>query len=108
MKTCPDCAEAVLPAARVCRFCGYRFDNPTRPAPELAPARPPAPVARPQAGGSALKILAFALVVAVSVFAISAFVSREDPCSHTSSDRGRGRVSLADRTCQVTYWWDRM
>jgi hypothetical protein len=25
-KTCPDCAETVLTAARVCKHCGYRFD----------------------------------------------------------------------------------
>jgi len=24
-KTCPDCAETVLAAARVCKHCGYRF-----------------------------------------------------------------------------------
>ena len=27
-KVCPDCAETVLAAARKCRFCGYRFDQP--------------------------------------------------------------------------------
>ncbi|MGD0714680.1 MAG: zinc ribbon domain-containing protein [Gaiellaceae bacterium] len=27
-KTCPDCAETVKAAARVCRFCGHRFDEP--------------------------------------------------------------------------------
>ena len=27
-KVCPDCAERVKAAARVCRYCGYRFDEP--------------------------------------------------------------------------------
>ena len=26
-KTCPDCAETVLAAAKVCRYCHYRFDR---------------------------------------------------------------------------------
>jgi Uncharacterised protein family UPF0547 len=27
LKKCPDCAEMVRAEARVCRFCGYRFDG---------------------------------------------------------------------------------
>jgi hypothetical protein len=34
MKACPDCAEPVLAAARICRYCGYEF----RPAQAPAPA----------------------------------------------------------------------
>jgi hypothetical protein len=30
LKKCPDCAEAVRAEARVCRFCGYRFDGTRR------------------------------------------------------------------------------
>jgi Uncharacterised protein family UPF0547 len=29
-KQCPDCAEMVRAEARVCRFCGYRFDRGAR------------------------------------------------------------------------------
>lgn len=30
-KVCPDCRKKVLRAARVCRFCGYRFDGDSGP-----------------------------------------------------------------------------
>jgi hypothetical protein len=38
VKTCPDCAEEVQVAARVCKHCGYRFE---RPPAERKPILPP-------------------------------------------------------------------
>jgi predicted RNA-binding Zn-ribbon protein involved in translation (DUF1610 family) len=44
-KKCPDCAETILGAAKVCKHCGYRFaaspsTEPSRPAPQPEPAKP--------------------------------------------------------------------
>lgn len=38
IKTCPECAETVLIAARVCKHCGYRFAGPDEDPRPRAPA----------------------------------------------------------------------
>jgi len=43
-KACPDCAEVVLVAARICRFCRYEFPAP-EPLPDDEPAAAPVPPA---------------------------------------------------------------
>jgi hypothetical protein len=49
-KVCPDCAERVKSAVRVCRYCHHRFAVAPTPAPrpESAPAPPRATPAKPR------------------------------------------------------------
>lgn len=53
LKTCPECAEEVRAAARVCRFCGHRFDSTREPLIQPSPTTsaaslPPPSTTRPE------------------------------------------------------------
>ncbi len=63
MKTCPECAEDVKSAARVCRFCRHRFDT----APTTTPVRDASHRRTPWVLGALLAT--FVLVVAAAVWA---------------------------------------
>src|SRR4051794_21559959 len=53
VKRCPDCAEEVQAAAKVCRFCSYRFDGGQSPARAPTPQRLVRPHARTKSPGGA-------------------------------------------------------
>ena len=46
-KKCPDCAEEIKLEAKVCRFCGKRFDDTELPASDVPPSQPQAALIRP-------------------------------------------------------------
>ena len=91
-KACPDCAEDVKVAARVCRYCGYQFEPTGTPSPaavepiaadweDTAPSAPPtaAPVPAATASASAIpdrdgrnrwRIVAYVIGVLVWAFTI--------------------------------------
>ena len=60
VKTCPDCAEQVQAAARICRYCGHKFDTASAgagasPPPVSAPRR--AAAEKSPAGATVLGLL---------------------------------------------------
>ena len=61
-KTCPDCAETVNAEAKVCRFCGYRFDQ-ARESPRRVRTKTPASCCGCSCGSSGLiALLAFIVI----------------------------------------------
>lgn len=72
-KICPQCAEEVKAAARICRFCGYQFDplatgtDPARTALRPNEQGATSTVAPTKPGSKALWLIALVVVVGVGV-----------------------------------------
>jgi hypothetical protein len=74
-KTCPDCAETVNAEAKVCRFCGYRFE-PQHERPRRLRTKTPASCCGCSCGSSGLiALLAFIVISLWSGLGILAALS---------------------------------
>jgi hypothetical protein len=69
-KSCPDCAEELKGDARVCRFCGYRFETTDEALLPQTPVPPPeVESSRSSVAGAGVSPRIFAAVAAVVVVA---------------------------------------
>jgi Uncharacterised protein family UPF0547 len=81
-KTCPDCAETVNAEAKVCRFCGYRFDQ-ARERPRRVRTKTPASCCGCSCGSSgliallALIVIGLCLLAAVPVSLVAAVIGAQ-------------------------------
>ncbi len=93
VKTCPDCAEEVKEAARICRFCGYRFEEASvQPPPLASPQQAPTPTAaqlpeaRPEGKRRSVKRPAAWTALVLAIFTVFATLDWE----YNSGDIGAG------------------
>ena len=132
MRTCPDCAEQVEIAARVCPFCGYRFADPLQPpvqdAPQPRPAagspRGPLVAPRSEDQGKAIgrrpatasarrpgPILALIAGLAAACLGLVLLTAGDGPPAvETLSDPGQGAVNpqlAIDGSGRATIVWQR-
>ena len=100
-KVCPQCAEEVKAAARICRFCGYEFDplasgsGPVRTAlspNSVAPAAATA-IARQRSKTPLVVLLLAVLVVAVGAFLVMKQSSVSDAASIWCAGNGDAVVA---------------
>lgn len=84
-KTCPDCAEHVKAAARICRFCGHRFE--VAPFPAAAPREESS---QPAAARSRALVIAALTVLGVAAALIAVVILAAAP-----DDRARSRFSTS-------------
>lgn len=101
-KTCPECAETVQGAARVCRFCGYRFDGETaRPADDSSTDPKPGPsAARRLPRRRTAVLVALGVVVLLAGAGVVLAVTQQD----ASEDAPPARVTAADLAKDGRFW----
>lgn len=101
-KTCPECAETVQGAARVCRFCGYRFDGKTEGTAEDSSTDPgPGPsAARRSPRRRTAVLIALGVVILLAGAGVVLAVTQQG----ASEDAPPARVTAADLAKDGRFW----